>query len=166
VFGSLVKVCLADGIEVYGLIYDVRMDDDPFVRQLAASAEDLRPEYIEDQRRHRQVPIEVSVLVAGFRNGSQIHRRLPPQPPLSLDVMLPCSDDELVEFTSGLDYLGTVLATPDLPTDELLASHLRYAALARGDDGGDFLLRAGRELARLLTMDLLRLEALLRRMRS
>jgi hypothetical protein len=165
VFGALVKVsALGDG-EVYGLIHDVRMEDDPFVRQMAAAHGDLRPEYVEDMRRNRQVPIEVSVLVVGYSDGGAFRHRLPPQPPLSLDVLHTCVADELLAFTAQFDYFRLVLETQDLPSDELLAANLRYAAEARGPGGRDFLVDAGRELARLLAYDLQRLDSLLRRIR-
>jgi hypothetical protein len=164
VFGSLVKVQALGDDEIYGLIYDVRMEDDPFVRQMAA-AEGVKPEYIEDQRRNRQVPIEVGVLVVGFRRAGLTYHLLPPQPPLSLDVIYTCIRDELVAFTERFDYFRLVLDNRDLPADELLAANLRYAAEARGDAGYGFLVEAGRELARLLAMDPPRLDGLLRRIR-
>jgi len=165
IFGALVQVRAMDNDEVYGLIHDVRMEDDPFVRQMAA-AEGLPPEYVEDQRRNRQVPIEVGVLVVGYRHAGTIYHRLPPQPPLSLDVLHTCAPEELVAFTGQFDYFRLVLDNRDLPADELLAANLRYAAEARGAGGRDFLLDAGRELARLLAIDLSRLDAILRRIRS
>ncbi len=164
VFGSLVTVAAVGGHEVYGLIHDVRMEDDPFVRQVAALGED-RPEVIEDHRHNRQVPIEVGVLVVGYQRGGEIHHRLPPQPPLSLDVIHTCSSDELVSFTGGFGYFRLVLDSRDVPSDELLAANLSYAAEARGRGGRDFLVDAGRELARLLAMDQPRLDAMLRRIR-
>jgi hypothetical protein len=162
VFGSLVKVSALGDDEIYGLIHDVRMEDDPFVRQMAVT-DGLPAEYIEDQRRNRQVPIEVGVLVVGYRHAGNIYHWLPPQPPLSLDVIRTCAPDELVEFSIRLDYFRLVLDNGDLPADELLAANLRYAAEARGAGGRDFLVGAGRELARLLAMDLGRLDAILRR---
>jgi hypothetical protein len=163
VFGSLVKVPVLDD-EVYGLIHDVRMEDDPYVRQIAVQ-EEVRAEHIEDQRRNRQVPIEVGVLVVGYRRGGTIVHRLPPQPPTSLDVLYTCTGEGLVEFTRRFDYFRLVLDNRDLPADELLAANLRYAAEARSD-GQTFLVDAGRELARLLNMDLVRLDGLLRRLRD
>jgi hypothetical protein len=164
-FGALVKVRALGDDEVYGLIHDVRMEDDPFVRQMA-TIDGLSPEYIEDQRRNRQVPIEVGVLVVGYRHEGRIYHRLPPQPPLSLDVIHTCAPDELVAFTGRFGYFRLVLDSHDLPADELLAASLRYAAEARGEAAGpDFLVDAGREMARLLAMDLSRLDAILRRMR-
>jgi hypothetical protein len=110
------------------------------------------------------VPIEVGVLVVGYRrNGAFLHH-LPPQPPLSLDILYTCPAEELAEFTERFDYFRLVLDNRDLPADELLAANLRYAARAR-EDGEYFLVDAGRELARLLAMDLVRLDGLLRRIR-
>ena len=164
VFGSLVKVRAMGDDEIYGLIHDVRMEDDPFVRQMATT-DGLRPEYIEDQRRNRQVPIEVGVLVVGYSQAEEIHHWLPPQPPLSLDVIHTCAQEELVAFTERFDYFRLVLDNRDLPADELLAANLRYAAQARDTRGRGFLVDAGRELARLLAMDPARLDAILRRIR-
>jgi len=173
VFGSLVqvpafsagKVRAPGDDEIYGLIHDVMMEDDPFVRQMAV-LDDVRPEFVEDQRRNRQVPIEVGVLVVGYRHDGRIYHRLPPQPPLSLDVIYTCPAEELVVFTERFDYFRLVLDCRDLPADELLAANLRYAAKARGAAGRDFLVDAGRELARLLAIDLTRLDSILRRMRT
>ncbi|MBN1659941.1 MAG: hypothetical protein JXA93_16175 [Anaerolineae bacterium] len=173
-FGALVKV-KALNAEVYGLIYDVRMEDDPFVRQVAATDDpyarqaesdvdrSVPAEVIEDQRL-RKVPIEVQVLVVGFGRDGGIEYRLPPQPPLSLDVIYACDGPEFVEFTSRFDYFRLVLDNRDLPADELLAANLRQAAAADSRRGGDYLVEAGRELARLLAQDLPRLDAMLRRL--
>jgi hypothetical protein len=162
-FGSLVKVGIPRGDEIMGLIYDVRVEDDPFVRQMAAN-DALRPEMIEDQRQNRQIPIEVSVLVIGYGRGPRILHHLPPQPPVSLDVIHTCTRDELLAFTAQPGYFGLVLDSTDLPSDELLAAHIRYAAEARGG-GRDYLLASGRELARLLALDPARLDGMLRRIR-
>jgi len=163
-FGALVKVRAIDNGEIYGLIHDVRMEDDPFVRQMAAT-DGLPSEYIEDQRQNRQVPIEVGVLVVGYRRAAEIYQRLPPQPPLSLDIIHTCAADEVVAFTERFDYFRLVLENRDIPCDELLASSLRTAAEARQAQGYGFLVEAGRELARLLALDPVRLDAVLRRLR-
>lgn len=165
VLGALVKVHAQEGVDIYGLVHDLRMEDDPYVRQMAV-LDGVRTEMIEDQRRNRQVPIEVGVLAVGYRQAGRVYHRLPPQPPLSLDVLVTCPPEELIAFTERLDYFRLVLDNRDLPADELLAANLRYAAQARGAGGRDFLLDAGRELARLLALDLGRLDGLLRRLRE
>ena len=163
-FGSLVKVPAMGVDQIYGLIHDVRMEDDPFVRQVAVT-EGAPPEMIADQRQNRQIPIEVGVVVVGYGHEGQIVQRIPPQPPLSLDEIHTCTTGELVAFTARFDYFRLVLDNGDLPAEELLAANLRYAAAARGSAGEDFLVGAGRELARMLAMDLYRLDAILRRIR-
>lgn len=166
VFGSFVKVSAQDGADIYGLIYDVHIEDDPFARQLV-SADDLDDVYIRDQRERRQVPIEVSVLVIGFRRGETVYHYLPAQPPLSLDAIYTCTNSEIAQFTRRFDYFRLVLGAPNIPADETLAASLRTACAAHGggEQGGAFLVEAGRELARLLGHDLPRLDGILRRLR-
>jgi hypothetical protein len=90
---------------------------------------------------------------------------------MSLAQIVTCTDEELCAFSQRLDYFRLILDSRDALSDELLAAHLRHAAAARaradarGSAGGEFLVEAGRELARLLAGDLLRLDALLRRIR-
>ncbi|MDP7544629.1 MAG: hypothetical protein QGG31_02550 [Anaerolineales bacterium] len=163
-FGDFVKAPAQGGqSEVIGLIHDIVIEDDPFVRQLIA-APDLPEAYIQDQRQNRQVPIEVSVLAIGYRNGGAVFHALPPQPPVTLDYIQRCPPDEIVTVTGSHDYFALIMNAADAPADQLLAAALQRAARARPpEERGFFLLRAGKELARLLPHDLPRLDALLRR---
>jgi hypothetical protein len=163
-FGSLVRVerIMAPSV-IYGLIYDVSVEDDLFVRQFIGA--DAAEEVVLDQRENRQVPIEVSVLSVGCGDEAGIRHCLPPQPPVTLDWLYQCTDAEWRAFTAGFGYFRLVLNARELPADELLAASLRYAAQARPEaERMPFLLRAGRELARLLAGDPLRLETLLRQL--
>ena len=169
-FGSLVRADgLRPGSAIYGLIYDVSVEDDPFVRQFISA--DPPEEVVRDQRENRQVPIEVSVLAVGASqgrdgDGEEIHYCLPAQPPVTLDWLYQCSDEEVRAFTARFDYFRLVLDAPQVPADELLAANLRAAAAARPQDEREpFLVEAGRELVRLLAGDPVRLEGLLRRLR-
>jgi len=162
-FGGFVKVDAPDGSQVIGLIYDVLIEDDPFVRQMIGA--DVDDVYIADQRQNRQVPIEISVLVVGHIRENKMYQYLPAQPPISLDQIVTCSNEEVVRFTNDFTYFRTVLDAKEARSDELLAASLRSAAAARGSSGRDFLVRAGRELSRLLAFDAVRLEGLLRRIK-
>ena len=145
-----------------------RVDDDPFVRQLIAAGE-LTEEYVEDQRQRRQVPVEVSVLVVGGRDrGGTVYHRLPPQPPATLSWVDACSADEVRQFGERFDFLRTVLNAVDAPSDELAAAALRQiaAAQASSSQAQSTLVRAGREMAKLLSRDPSRLDGILQRMRS
>ena len=165
-FGSFVRAeGLAPGSGIYGLIYDVSVEDDPFVRQFISA--DPPDEVIQDQRDNRQVPIEVSVLAVGCSSDGNIRHCLPPQPPVTLDWLYLCSAEEIRAFTARFDYFRLVLEARDAPADELLAASLRAGAAARPErERETFLVEAGRELARLLAGDPVRLEGLLRRLRS
>jgi len=168
-FGSFVRADgLTPGSAIYGLIYDVSVEDDLFVRQFIGA--NPPEEVVRDQRENRQVPIEVSVLAVGVRHslggdGETIRHCLPAQPPVTLDWLYQCSDEEVRAFTARFDYFRLVLESREAPADELLAASLRAAAAAWLEHEREaFLIRAGRELARLLANDPVRLEGLLRRL--
>ena len=168
-FGSFVQADgLRPGSAIFGLIYDVSVEDDPFVRQFISA--DPPEEVVRDQRENRQVPIEVSVLAVGARQGPDdetIRHCLPAQPPVTLDWLYQCTAEEIRAFTGRFDYFRLVLDAREVPADELLAASLRAAAAARpGDEREAFLVEAGRELVRLLAGDPVRLEGLLRRLRN
>jgi hypothetical protein len=166
-FGSFVKAKVQQGqADVFGLIYDIVIGDDPFVRQLAVASA-LSEEEIQDQRQRRRMPIEVKVLSIGYRCEERIYQVLPVQPPISLDQIFTCTEEEVRDFISSCDYFKIVLETRDAPNDELLAASLRHASGCFADKQAarEFLLEAGRELARLLNNDLTRLNGILRRIR-
>ena len=150
-FGSLVSAPLPGGYEVFGLIYDIRIDDDGLVRQLV-TADNVSPEVFRDNRERRIVPVELSVLVVGYRNDGKIYHLLPPRPPLSLDLICSCDDEDLVKFTSAgrFGYFRHILRATDVPIGEVLAAHLQQAAHAHGARGDAWVERATQELITLL----------------
>jgi hypothetical protein len=161
-FGAFVKAQINSNCDAFGLVYEVLIEDDQLSRQLVAADQ---PEYVADHRFNRQVPIDISVLIVGHRLGEQLHQYLPPQPPIALSRIGTCTREEIVRFTADFTYFRTVLNAKDAPADELLAASLRLAAEARGAQGREYLVRAGRELSRLLAFDAVRLEGLLRRIK-
>jgi hypothetical protein len=124
-FGALVRAPLDQGYGVYGLIYDIHIDDDGLVRQLV-TAGNVSPEVMHDNRERRIVPVEMSVLAVGYDIGGVVSHLLPPRPPLSLDTIYLCSDAELARFTSAgrFGYFRHILQAKDIPTGELLAAHI------------------------------------------
>ena len=70
-FGALVEAPLEGDYRVYGLIYDIHIDDDGLVRQLV-TAGDVSPEVMHDNRERRIVPVEMSVLAVGYEQGGRI----------------------------------------------------------------------------------------------
>jgi hypothetical protein len=135
-FGGMVRIPLDSGYQVYGLVYDIHIDDDGLVRQLI-TAEAVPEEVILDNRANRNMPVEISVLFTGYRQNGRIFHLLPPRPPLTLDAIYLCDERDLCEFTGQgrFGYFRHILRAADLPVGELLAAHLRQANTAHHDSG-------------------------------
>ena len=135
-FGALVRVKLDGDYQVYGLIYDIHIDDDGLVRQLV-TAEEVQDLVIADNRVNRNVPLELSVLAVGYRLDGKISHLLPPRPPLSLDVIYLCTPEEIRQFTGAgrFGYFRHLLRASDLPVGELLAAHIQQAGAAHEQAG-------------------------------
>lgn len=168
IFGAFVKTRIQrKGATIFGLIYDIVVKDDSMTRMLSIAEDGIvRPEDIA-WHRSRRVPIEVSVLSVGYRDGDSddapIQQVIPPQPPITLDEVVSCTKEEVKAFTQRLDFLRLVLEARDAPCDELLAASLRLAAETHNDSRA-FLRQCGCELARLLAGEGARLDGLLRRL--
>jgi hypothetical protein len=154
-FGSLVRVPLGIDYQIYGLIYDIHIDDDGLVRQLV-TAEAVDEAIIADNRINRNLPIEMSVLTVGYQEGEKIFHLLPPRPPLSLDLIYLCSPAEISQFTAAgrFGYFRHILRASDLPIGELLAAHLGQAQDAHSAAGNaSWSHRATQELIIMLRDD-------------
>jgi hypothetical protein len=131
-FGGLVRAPLGEGYQVYGLIHDIHIDDDGLVRQLV-TADNVSDEVMRDNRERRIVPVEMSVLAVGFEQDGRIHHLLPPRPPLSLDMIYLCDENDIVRFTQKLGYFRHILNAKDAPVGEVLAAHIQQASAANKD---------------------------------
>lgn len=154
-FGGLVRIPLQSGYQVYGLIHDIRIDDDGLVRQLVTS-ENISQDVLLDNRTNRNVPVEISVIFCGFEQDDRISHLLPPRPPLSLDAIYTCSPKEIVRFTGAgqFGYFRHILHAEDIPLGEVLAAHLEQASRAHAEGGSAAWVRdATQELITLLRDD-------------
>ena len=167
-FGALVSVPQDNGVDIFGLIYDIHIDDDGLVRQLV-TAEGVQDSVIADNRVNRNVPLEISVLAVGYRQAGEIFHLLPPRPPLSLDQIFLCGDEQIRQFTRAgrFGYFRHVLRSKDLPVGELLAAHIQQARKAH-QQAGDLAWTddATRELITLLRDDYATLMAVLSALRD
>jgi hypothetical protein len=159
-FGSFVKVPIDESRQVHaiGLIYAIRIDDDPLARELVM-ANGVDPNVLMDQRDNRMVPVEIGIINVGYSVNGTMFQALPPRPPLSLTDVVLCNAQEVYDFTQHCEYFRLVLNAGEVPADELLAAALRYASLVYEDetDRYNFLVMCGRQLATLLSNDLRRL---------
>lgn len=161
--GALISAPLSFGYRVYGLIHDIHIDDDGLVRQLV-TADNISPEVLRDSRERRIVPVEMSVIVVGWEQEGRISHLLPPRPPLSLDIINLCDDDELVRFTGigNFGYFRHVLRNKDLPVGDVLATHIQQAGAAHAIKGNPLWQeQAAQELIILLRDDYASLMAVL-----
>jgi len=154
-FGAMVRVPLVPDHQVFGLIYDIHIEDDGLVRQLI-TAQDVPEEVLQDNRENRNVPVEIAVLALGYEQGGRVFHLLPPRPPLSLDAIYLCTLEEVVHFTGAgrFGYLRHILRVMDKPIEELLAAHLMSAREAHNAVGNrDWYQNALQELIILMRDD-------------
>lgn len=161
-FGSFVKVSISEGVYAIGLIYAIRIDDDALARELVM-ANVMDSIALMDQRENRMVPVEICVVNIGYNLNGTMMQSLPPRPPHSLSQVELCTAEEVFEFTRRTDFFRLVLNAKEVPSDELIAAALNYAAYAypEGDERYQFLIMCGRKLAVLLSNDLKRLNHVL-----
>ena len=160
-FGGLVQVETQPGRKVYGLIYDVQVKDDPFVRQIVA-ASPPSPDVVSDNRQRRQTPVEVSVLAVGEETDGEMHHGLPLYAPDALSEVWLAEPAARRRFFSQFTYLDVVLNGPTNRPDQLLVAAWRHyldgePAAARRS----FYLQAGKALAGQLNRDAVRLQNIL-----
>ena len=101
------------------------------------TAEGIHDSIIADNRLNRNVPLEISVLAIGYRLDGHVYHLLPPRPPLSLDVIYLCADNEVCEFTGAgrFGYFRHLLRAVDLPIGELLAAHIQQVQSCQVENG-------------------------------
>ena len=135
-FGEMVLIPLDAKSRVYGLVYDIQIDDDGLVRQLV-TASSISEAVIEDNRVNRNVPLEMSVIFVGREVDGNIDHLLPARPPLTLDSIYPCSGAELARFCADgrFGYLRHLMRNQEIPAAELLAVHLREVLAVNGENG-------------------------------
>lgn len=161
--GSLVKVRLEDQSEIYGLITHILINDDSLVRQLVSGVS-IPSEYTADNRYNRNLPVEINVLTVGYAQNGRIYHRLPPRPPLSLDQLFLCDQQEIQRFTdsSDLGYLRHILRLQDQPVEEVLAAHLAQVKPIHNQNGdGTWFNKACEKIITLLRDDYPRLTTVL-----
>lgn len=166
--GALVRVSLEPGNHIYGVIYDIHVDDDGLVRQLV-TAEGVSEAVIADNRENRNLPIEISVLSVGYQTDGTIRHLLPPRPPLSLDTIYLCDEDEICQFTrtGNFGYFRHILRAKDIPVEEILAAHLEGTHPIQERNGNpDWVSEAIQELITQLRDDYPRLISVLTTMRE
>jgi len=164
-FGSLIKAREGE-VEIYGVVSRAETTSiEPGRRPIARGREEDDEEDIfrSSPQLARLLRTDFTALVVGHEEGQKLHHYLPPRPAKIHSFVYLCDAEEVEKFNQSLDFLS-ILVGVGLQADELIAASLRHAAAAHRAPG-DFLIRAGRELAVLLGGEINRLNTILRRIK-
>lgn len=174
-FGALVRAQARDeGGAVYGFVYEIRTGSKEPGGRAVVRGRTYSGRELYDQEIYHEHPdlaevlqTEFAAITVGYAAGGRSYYYLPPQPPPVHYSVYECVPAELMQFTSSNDFFRTILFAYQIPGDELLSAAVRAAARARPDPQAEreYLVRAGREIARLLKDDYDRLTAILQRIK-
>jgi len=165
--GSLVKTQDSLG-EIYGVVYNTETHSlDPGRRVIARGGSAKAQEDIFRANPHlaRLLSTDFKVRVVGHARDSSLYHYLPPRPVSIHSFVYTCSLEEVRAFTRSLDFLSLLVdVSLPIPVDEVMAACIRYASQAHSDPQA-FQVKAGKELALLLSSDARRLNSLLKRLK-
>jgi len=165
--GALVKTRNESG-ETYGIVYNVETRSLDPGRRVVARGEELEQEdeiFLTNPQLAKLLTTDFNVLVAGYHQGDSVYYYLPPSPVPIHSFVYICKLEEVELFTRSMDFLGLLIDTRlPVPADEVTTAFLRYASRCHADSY-NFLIKAGKELAWLLSGDFKRLNSVLKRLR-
>src|SRR4030042_4162687 len=164
--GSLVKITNLP-LEIYAIVHNIETHSLEIGRRPIARGEKEETEqaiFDANPQLTRLLCTDFSALVVGDRQESNILHYLPPKPAYIHNFVYICPREEVKDFTSSLNFLSLLIsASLPVPTDEVIAACLRYSSQAHADPQA-FLVRAGKELAMLLSGQAKRLNSILKRL--
>ncbi len=164
--GSVVKV-RSKPLEIYAVVYNIENHSLDVGRRPIARGEHEETEegiFQANPQLSKLLCTDFNALVLGHRQENDIAHWLPPKPAYIHNFVYICSSDEVRDFTQSLDFLSLLIAANlRTPVDEVIAGCLRYSSQAYPDPHA-FLVKAGKELALLLSSDTRRLSSILRKL--
>ena len=111
----------------------------------------------------RLLSTRFEALIVGDEDGDTLVHRLPPLPPRVHAFVYSCGAEETLRFAHSLDFLHTLVTSGLGNADEVVGACVRQVASLHSDPQ-TFLVQAGKHLARELSGDTSRLNAILRRL--
>ena len=165
--GNIVKTQGYTG-EIYGVVYNVETHSLEPGRRVVARGENLAAEkeiFAANPQLYRLLTTDFKVLILGHAEGDNWHHYLPPKSASIHGFVYSCQPEEIRAFTRTLDFLSLIInARIPVPVDEVAAACIRYASQAHHDTN-TFLVKAGKELAVMLSGDVSRLNSVLKRLK-
>ncbi len=160
-FGSFVKVG-ATPVSI-AMIYDISTTSIDLNRRPVAygkTEEELREE---QPQIFELLRTEIKAKIVGYSDKTGMRQLIPPRPPKLHSFVHICAPKEVQEFTRSFDYFRTLAGSGGTLSDELLIAAIQQTCRCQADSARYWLIRAGKELSRLLRDDYDRLESILRR---
>jgi hypothetical protein len=152
--------------QIYGVVYKVLTTGmEPGRRPIARGKDEQNEDeiYRSSPQLLKLLKSEFSVLVVGYRSGDVVFQYLPPRPARIHNFVYLCQPEEVKRFSRSLDFLNLLVkARVDIAPEELIGASLRQMGQVHGADTHAFLVRAGKELAALLSRDYSQLKAILK----
>ena len=110
----------------------------------------------------RLLSTQFEALIVGYEDEGIPLQRLPPLPPKVHAFVYSCTPEEITRFTDSIDFLHTLVASSLVGNvDEVIGACLRQMAdLHKNSE--EFLVKAGKHIAKELASDIPRLNAILR----
>lgn len=165
-FGSLVRT-REGNIEIYAVVSGASTSSiEAGRRPIARGRGDVREEdiYRSNPQIEKLLRTEFTALVVGHGDDSRVSQYMPPHPARIHSFVYPCESDETAAFNQSLTYLSMLIDIPER-SNELIAAVLRNAAAAYSQPR-EFLVRAGKELALMISGDTNRLNIILKKVRA
>ena len=159
-FGAFVKVgaaptCLA-------MIYEIVTGSVDTSRRPVAYGKTEAELRLEQPQIFELLRTEFHAQIVGYADDAGMHQRIPPQPPRLHSFVYACTTADMQTFTRQFDYFRTLVGIGGTLSDELLIAAIQQTCACQ-EIARPWLIRAGKELARLLRDDYDRLASLLRR---
>ncbi|HBY95118.1 MAG TPA: hypothetical protein DEP84_14365 [Chloroflexi bacterium] len=166
--GELVKVQVNREDYCYAVVsYASTSSPDAGRRAVRRSSESVVDEavYASHPQLNRLLQTTFRAILTGWSDAgvssAAIRQSLPPTPPPLHHSTYRCTPEAVRRFTDQLLYFRLILAcVREVPTEQVLAGHIRYVYALRGNDE-PWLSRAAQEVASLLKNDHERLLTLL-----
>lgn len=155
-FGSVVRAENKEqGLNIYGIVYDIVCQPQDGLHKPTA-LQMTRQKLKEEQPQIFQLlKTELRAQTIGYQRsgkGDKFYSELPPLPPQIHDFVFIPLEADIINLTEDLGFLRLLVGVNQVPPEELISACLSEAIRFRQNDY-DFMLKAGRELARIYRDD-------------
>ena len=154
--------------EIYGIVYLSATHSIEPSRRITARGKNAASEadvFKANPQLAKLLSSDFKALVVCHTRENAFHQYLPPSPAPVYAFVYSCQPEDVKQFTQSLDFLNLMIESRlTVPPDEVIAAFLRYASVTHPDPEG-FLIKAGKELAWMLSNDIRRLDSILKRLR-